>query len=433
MAGDAAEAGPDSAAAESATASGNAPAEKAGAEVQVSPAAAGEDTQQAASGKAGTAAVEEAVDPVLACEQQLEKKITRIRELFPGFKLPELEIHRSAPHHYRLRAEFRVWHEDAEAYYIMFERVEGEKHPRKLRVDQFPLGSVLMNQLMQILMAEVQRVPVLKRKLFQANFHTTLSGEAMVTLIYKAPVDASWEAAAKDLRVALSQAPASTQEQVTVIARSRKRKLELDCNYVTEKLLVDGTTYINRQVEGAFSQPNGEMCQHMLSWARKVTAGGHDHDLLELYCGNANFTIPLASQFRKVIATEASKAAVETAQFNLKANDVTNALVARMTSEEFTEAWHTKRNAKRLEGLDWETLDLKTILVDPPRGGLDDETVKLLKEFPNVVYISCNPETLATNLQEIKESHEIKQFAVFDQFPGTHHVECGAFLQQRSS
>lgn len=103
MAGDAAEAGPDSAAAESATASGNAPAEKAGAEVQVSPAAAGEDTQQAASGKAGTAAVEEAVDPVLACEQQLEKKITRIRELFPGFKLPELEIHRSAPHHYRLR------------------------------------------------------------------------------------------------------------------------------------------------------------------------------------------------------------------------------------------------------------------------------------------------------------------------------------------
>lgn len=59
-------------------------------------------------------------------------------------------------------------------------QVEGEKHPRKLRVDQFPLGSVLMNQLMQILMAEVQRVPVLKRKLFQANFHTTLSGEAMV-------------------------------------------------------------------------------------------------------------------------------------------------------------------------------------------------------------------------------------------------------------
>lgn len=52
------------------------------------------------------------------------------------------------------------------------------------------------------------------------------------------------------------------------------------------------------QVEGAFSQPNGMMCQQMLAWARSVTAGSQAADLLELYCGNANFTIPLAANFR---------------------------------------------------------------------------------------------------------------------------------------
>ena len=52
------------------------------------------------------------------------------------------------------------------------------------------------------------------------------------------------------------------------------------------------------QVEGAFSQPNGIMCQHMLGWARSATAGSQAADLLELYCGNANFTVPLAANFR---------------------------------------------------------------------------------------------------------------------------------------
>lgn len=52
------------------------------------------------------------------------------------------------------------------------------------------------------------------------------------------------------------------------------------------------------QVEGAFSQPNGRMCENMLTWARDVTRNSTDHDLLELYCGNGNFTVALASNFR---------------------------------------------------------------------------------------------------------------------------------------
>lgn len=54
------------------------------------------------------------------------------------------------------------------------------------------------------------------------------------------------------------------------------------------------------QIAGCFSQPNGGMCQQMLSWAVDVTKGSSEWDLLELYCGNGNFTLPLAQNFKQV-------------------------------------------------------------------------------------------------------------------------------------
>jgi hypothetical protein len=162
--------------------------------------------------------------------------------------------------------------------------------------------------------------------------------------------------------------------------------VELDRSYVTERLTVNGRTYTYRQVEGSFSQPNAGVCQHMLSWAQRVSAPGegdatttvalpgvipppatnlksqqteqpettsnvdggdgveaggngaaadvssepsqqqqqqpstharHDHELLELYCGNGNFTLPLAANFRRVIATELAKPSVEAARWGL--------------------------------------------------------------------------------------------------------------------
>lgn len=60
--------------------------------------------------------------------------------------------------------------------------------------------------------------------------------------------------------------------------------------------------------------------------------------------------------------------------------------------------------------------------------GLDDFTVQLLSQFERVVYISCNPETLHENLKTLAGTHTVQRFAVFDQFPYTHHLECGVLL-----
>ena len=83
---------------------------------------------------------------------------------------------------------------------------------------------------------------------------------------------------------------------------------------------------------------------------------------------------------------------------------------------------------ERLQGLDLQQFSLKTLFLDPPRAGLDPETEKLLPEFDNIVYVSCNPSTLHANLACIRTSHEVQSFAMFDQFPYTEHIECGIYL-----
>lgn len=103
-----------------------------------------------------------------------------------------------------------------------------------------------------------------------------------------------------------------------------------------------------------------------------------------------------------------------------------------MAAHEFTETWKAKGTRNRLRGMaSWDELDLRTLLVDPPRAGLDDESRALLGDFERVVYVSCNPETLARDLKSVEATHEVARFAVFDQFPYTDHVECGAYLVRR--
>ncbi|CAL8460872.1 g403 [Coccomyxa elongata] len=365
--------------------------------------------------------------------EQLSAKVQRVKAKFTDFVAPELEVFESPCEHYRMRAEFRVWHDGSDAYYIMFQKPadNSEQRHERVRIDHFPVGSLLINELMKKLMEEVHEQPVLKTKLYQVNFHTTLTGHAMVTMIYHKKLGLDWQEAAKKLRPVLGSCPSSTRPFVDIIGRSHKQKVELETGFVCETLSVDGHDFTYKQVEGAFSQPNGRMCEKMLTWARDVTRNSTDHDLLELYCGNGNFTVALASNFRRVVATEMSKASVAAAEFNLQANGVSNTKIARLTAEEFTAAWTGAREFERAKTLDLKCHNLQTILVDPPRAGCDADTATLLKEFKNVVYISCNPETLHSNLLELKDSHNIQRFAIFDQFPYTDHIECGVYLTQK--
>lgn len=355
--------------------------------------------------------------------EQLAAKRDYLESTFATFQPPALEVFESPPGYYRQRCEFRIWHENDDLFYAMFEvDAENPKSKRVIRLDQYAVASERINQLMPQLREACLQSDELRRRLFQVEFLTTLSGEALVTLVYHRPLGSEWESEARALEVKLG---------IMIIGRSRKQRIVLTRDHVWERLEVDGSTLHYQQVENSFTQPNAHICQKMLSWAREVTAGRQQEDLVELYCGNGNFTIALADNFRRVLATEISRISVASANINLAANGVTNATIGRMSAEEFSLALKGEKVGRRVAEMALDGYDFSTVLVDPPRAGLDEQSCEQLSEYAQIVYISCNPATLAENLTILTKTHQIERFALFDQFPFTNHVECGVLLQRR--
>ncbi|MEC4560591.1 tRNA (uridine(54)-C5)-methyltransferase TrmA [Pseudomonas inefficax] len=349
---------------------------------------------------------------------QLDAKVARLRELLAPFGAPEPAVFDSPREHYRLRAEFRLWREDGQRHYAMF--APGEKH-KAILIDDFPIASQRINALMPRLKAAWQASEDLGNRLFQVEFLTTLAGDAMITLCYHRPLDEAWETAARQLAEELG---------VSIIGRSKGKRLVIGRDYAVEKLDVAGRVFSYRQPEGAFTQPNGAVNQKMLSWAFEAI-GERDDDLLELYCGNGNFTLPLATRVRQVLATEISKTSVNAALSNLDENAVDNVRLVRLSAEELTQALNEVRPFRRLEGIDLKSYEFGTVFVDPPRAGMDPDTCELTRRFERILYISCNPETLAANIAQLQDTHRIERCALFDQFPYTHHMESGVLLVRR--
>ena len=103
-----------------------------------------------------------------------------------------------------------------------------------------------------------------------------------------------------------------------------------------------------------------------------------------------------------------------------------------MSAEELTEAMNKVRSFRRLEesGVDLDSYNCHTVLVDPPRAGLDLETLKMIQKYEHIVYVSCNPVTLMDNLRMLAETHRVEKLAFFDQFPYTPHVETVVLLSR---
>ena len=360
-----------------------------------------------------------AVDPA-RYEALLAAKCERVSALLAPFSPPPPQVYPSAAEGFRMRAEFRLWHDGDALDYVMFRR---DDPATPVPIKQFPIGCERIQQLMPLLRDALVHNATLRRKIFQVEFLCTLSGDALVTLVYHRRLEQDWEDAATRL---------ATDLGVSLVGRSRKQKIVIGNTFVNEMLRIQGRDFRYRQYEQAFTQPNAGVNTAMLTWAceRAASVGG---DLLELYCGNGNFTLPLACHFDHVIATELSKTSVRAARENLAENGIDNVQIIRLSAEEVSQAMRGEREFRRLAELPrpLAEYDLRTIFVDPPRAGLDALTLEMAGDFPAILYISCNPQTLADNLASLCRSHRVGHFALFDQFPYTDHMECGVLLLKK--
>ncbi|KAA8998610.1 tRNA (uridine(54)-C5)-methyltransferase TrmA [Affinibrenneria salicis] len=359
--------------------------------------------------------------PVDRYDDLLNQKTDRLKDMMAPFNAPQPEVFRSPVSHYRMRAEFRLWHDGDDIYHIMFD----QQSQQRIRIDRFPAASELINRLMPEFIDAIRDNPALRRKIFQIDYLSTLSGKAVVSMLYHRPLDEEWQRHARALREQLT----AKGFDIQLIGRATKTKICLDHDYIDEILPVAGRDMVYRQVENSFTQPNAATNIQMLEWALSVTRGSRG-DLLELYCGNGNFSLALARNFNRVLATEIAKPSVAAAQYNITANRIDNVQIIRMAAEEFTQALQGVREFKRLKGIDLSSYQCETIFVDPPRSGLDAATLAMVRNWPRILYISCNPETLCDNLRTLTQTHRVRRLALFDQFPYTHHMEAGVLLEK---
>jgi 23S rRNA (uracil1939-C5)-methyltransferase len=144
-----------------------------------------------------------------------------------------------------------------------------------------------------------------------------------------------------------------------------------------------------------------------------------DEVVADLYCGLGTFGMFLARRCREVFGVEPEPGNVAFLKKNLELNGIGNFAVCEGTAEEWLD--------EILER------DPAVIILDPPRRGVDPEIVRRLVEdpVPRILYLSCNPTTLARDLKGLGQAYNIAAVRVYDFFPHTPHIETLAVLEQR--
>ena len=145
--------------------------------------------------------------------------------------------------------------------------------------------------------------------------------------------------------------------------------------------------------------------------------------LCDLYCGIGTIGIFASNKVKKVYGIEIVEEAVKAAKENAKINNVDNIeFIAGDTQEAFKEL------------IDDKKIKPTAIIVDPPRRGLDEETInKILEiEVKKLVYISCNPATMTRDIEMLQDKYVVNEIQPVDMFPFTSHVECCSLLELRS-
>ncbi len=175
----------------------------------------------------------------------------------------------------------------------------------------------------------------------------------------------------------------------------------------------------------AFLQTNTAMAERLYGIAGEFAALTGGETVYDLYCGIGTIGLSLASRALTVWGVEVSEESVACALENADLNGISNA------------AFFAGETADAVAELHDRAGDPDVIVVDPPRAGLSNKAVRRLGrlETPRIVYVSCNPTTLAGNVKELAASwgYTLERVRPVDMFPHTPHVESVSLLTRSPS
>jgi 23S rRNA (uracil1939-C5)-methyltransferase len=175
---------------------------------------------------------------------------------------------------------------------------------------------------------------------------------------------------------------------------------------------------------GAFLQTNTETAELLYGVAREFAALGGDERLFDLYCGIGTIGLSMAADAGEVWGIESVADAIVDAEANAELNGIGNARFrvadARLGIRPLVE----------------EAGKPDVVVIDPPRAGLSAKIVRrvLECEADRIVYVSCNPTTMAPNARQIVDAgYRLARVRPVDMFPQTPHIECVAVLERVST
>ena len=193
--------------------------------------------------------------------------------------------------------------------------------------------------------------------------------------------------------------------------------------------LVSGKAYIQDKILGktfrispqSFYQINPQQTQKLYQLAIQAAHLTGEQTVIDAYCGIGTIGLSLADQAQKVIGIESVASAVKDAQANAAVNNIHNAQFIQGKTEEVLNKWAQQQR------------HFDVLIVDPPRKGLDHSLISSIFALKpqRIVYISCNPATLARDIQLLSQYYQVQQTTPVDMFPMTKHVESVTNLEYR--
>jgi 23S rRNA (uracil1939-C5)-methyltransferase len=169
----------------------------------------------------------------------------------------------------------------------------------------------------------------------------------------------------------------------------------------------------------SFFQPNPRTAATLYDAIPSMASLTGNDEILGLYCGAGSLELFLAPFVRTVTGVDSSGFSIACASENSAINSIKNAAFVTAKAESATR--YARRNRPDV------------VLIDPPRAGMTREAISVVKEIRarKVIYISCNPSTLARDLKALRSYYHPREIAPFDFFPHTGHFEVLACLERR--
>ena len=333
-------------------------------------------------------------------------KFQKATSLIQEYYKNDIVINLSPPNGYRSRCEFGY----NNAFYTMYSS-EG----KILFLDTFAVARPSIQNLMPKLLDEINNSYDLKNKLFQINFRTNRKNKILVSLIYHKLLDDEMKCSANKI---------SNKLNININLRSKNNLYSTHNDLLDDE--IENLETLLFQTDQSFYQPNHFHMPEMIDKAMSFIKD--PRDLLELYCGSGTFTLPLRKIFNKIFASENNRQSIRCLNQSISQQNIKNIFYARLSAEEVSKLFEG-RIFNRMKGIDINDFNFSHILVDPPRAGLDSNVINLIKNFKNIIYISCNYETYIRDIYKLKD-YKIQNIEIFDQFPNTDHLEIVSLLSK---